>query len=67
MSEILRPHFAVHSGCTDVCLVIVLVSRIQKTQKGGTEDNKFDKWKGTGKGEEIKHRVFLGSHQVVWK
>ena len=36
-----------YSGCTDARLVIVLVSGIQKTQKSGTEDNNFDKWKGT--------------------
>ena len=43
------PHRTVHSGCTDptqatVHLVIVLVSRIQKS---GTGDNNVVKWKGT--------------------
>ena len=43
------PHRTVHSGCTDptqatVPLVIVLVSRIQKS---GTGDNNVVKWKGT--------------------
>ena len=40
------PNGTVHSGCTDpnqatTLLVIVLVSRIQKS---GTGDNNFDKW-----------------------
>ena len=43
------PNRTVHSGCTDPTqattrLVIILVSRIQKS---GTGDNNFVKWKGT--------------------
>ena len=42
------PNRPVHSGCTDPtqatpCLVIILVSRIQKSSTG---DNNFVKWKG---------------------
>ena len=50
------PNGMVHSGCTDptqatACLVIVLVSRIQKS---GTEDNNFVKLKGTFWSDQLK-------------
>ena len=50
ISEIHEPNGSVHSGCTDPTqatahLVIVLVSRVQKSSTG---DNNFVKWKGSG-------------------
>ena len=50
------PNGAVHSGCTDLTqatarLVIVLVSRIQKS---GTGDNNFAKWKRTSRSDRPK-------------
>ena len=49
---------AVHSGCTDATqatarLVIVLLSRIQKSDTG---DNNFVKWKGTFGSDRRKRR-----------
>ena len=50
------PNGRVHAGCTDptwttMCLVIVLVSRIQKSSTG---NNNFVKWKGPFQSDQLK-------------
>ena len=56
MSEIPRSQWRVHSGCTvptqaTARLVIVLVSKIQKS---GTGNNNFVKWNGTFQSDRPK-------------
>ena len=64
------PNRPVHSGCTDPtqatpCLVIILVSRIQKSSTG---DNNFVKWKGTFWSDWLKWpaRLVKADHLQSW-